>query len=60
MPEGMISLPNGLGLDYRRPDGGIERHGVSLNELTDVALRDELAGTPWHKRVPARIERLTG
>jgi anaerobic selenocysteine-containing dehydrogenase len=53
-----ISLPNGLGLDYRRADGVVERKGVSLNELTDVMQRDPIAGTPWHKRVPARVERI--
>jgi formate dehydrogenase len=30
---------------------------VAPNELTDVAMRDFLAGTPWHKHVPARLER---
>jgi anaerobic selenocysteine-containing dehydrogenase len=56
--SGHVSLPNGLGLDYRRADGVIERKGVSLNELTGVTDRDPIAGTPWHKRVPARIERI--
>jgi hypothetical protein len=32
--------------------------GVSPNELTDVAHRDFLAGTPWHKHVPARLEKV--
>ena len=31
-------------------------HGVAPNELTAVEDRDWLAGTPWHKHVPARIE----
>jgi Molybdopterin oxidoreductase Fe4S4 domain len=31
--------------------------GVAPNELTDSARRDWLAGTPWHKHVPARVER---
>ena len=56
--SGHVSLPNGLGLDYRRADGTVERKGVSLNELTGVTDRDPIAGTPWHKRVPARIERI--
>lgn len=55
---GHVSLPNGLGLDYRRADGVVERKGVSLNELTGSMERDPIAGTPWHKRVPARIERI--
>lgn len=58
LQSGHVSLPNGLGLDYRRADGVVERKGVSLNELTGVMERDPIAGTPWHKRVPARIERI--
>jgi anaerobic selenocysteine-containing dehydrogenase len=58
LQSGHISLPNGLGLDYRRADGLVERKGVSLNELTDAMKRDPIAGTPWHKRVPARVERI--
>jgi hypothetical protein len=30
---------------------------VAPNELTSVGDRDAFAGTPWHKYVPARIER---
>jgi anaerobic selenocysteine-containing dehydrogenase len=57
MQPGHVSLPNGQGLDYRSADGRIVRAGVALNELTDVALRDFMAGTPWHKHVPVRLER---
>jgi len=55
MQPGHISLPNGLGLEYRREDGSIERSGVAANELTAGDRRDFLAGTPWHKHVPARV-----
>ena len=58
LQPGHISLPNGLGIDYRRADGVVERRGVALNELTGLDDRDPIAGTPWHKRVPARIERM--
>jgi anaerobic selenocysteine-containing dehydrogenase len=58
MQPGHISLPNGLGLDYRGADGRVVRKGAPPNELTDSAQRDFLAGTPWHKHVPARLERL--
>jgi len=58
MQPGHVSLPNGLGLDYQRSDGVVERRGVALNELTNTFDRDPIAGTPWHKRVPARIERV--
>lgn len=33
------------------------RRGVAPNEVTDCTQRD-FAGTPWHKYVPARLERL--
>jgi formate dehydrogenase len=51
MQAGHVSLPNGMGLDE---DGS--RAGVAPNELTDNTLRDSIAGTPWHKSVPARLE----
>lgn len=51
MQPGHISLPNGMGLD----EGG-DRVGVAPNELTSSADRDWIAGTPWHKSVPARLE----
>ena len=54
-----MSLPNGHGLDYTASDGTRVNKGVSLNELTDTAGRDPFAGTPWHKHVPIRIERLS-
>jgi anaerobic selenocysteine-containing dehydrogenase len=57
MQPGHVSLPNGQGLDYPGADGRAARAGVAPNELTDVAARDFLAGTPWHKHVPARLER---
>jgi anaerobic selenocysteine-containing dehydrogenase len=58
MQPGHVSLPNGQGLDYRNAEGAIVRAGVAPNELTDLHQRDFLAGTPWHKHVPARLERL--
>ncbi|MEI0847963.1 molybdopterin oxidoreductase family protein [Pseudomonas aeruginosa] len=58
MQLGNISLPNGQGLDYRNAEGEVVRRGVAPNEVTDCTQRDFLAGTPWHKYVPARLERL--
>ncbi|WP_174190117.1 molybdopterin-dependent oxidoreductase [Nocardia barduliensis] len=55
MQPGHASLPNGLGLDLPTGDG-TRRTGVAANELTDLTWRDAIAGTPWHKHVPARIE----
>jgi anaerobic selenocysteine-containing dehydrogenase len=54
MQAGHISLPNGMGVDH--PEHG--RVGVAPNELTSLHHRDSVAGTPWHKYVPARIETL--
>jgi anaerobic selenocysteine-containing dehydrogenase len=51
MQPGHVSLPNGMGLD----ESG-QRAGTAPNELTDNTLRDPIAGTPWHKTVPARLE----
>jgi formate dehydrogenase len=51
MQPGHVSLPNGMGLD----ENG-ERAGIAPNELTDNSLCDPIAGTPWHKSVPARLE----
>jgi anaerobic selenocysteine-containing dehydrogenase len=53
MQAGHISLPNGLGVDH---ESGTP--GVAPNDLTSLHHRDWLAGTPWHKYVPARLERV--
>ena len=54
LQPGHVSLPNGLGLSGA---GGGEPAGVAPNELTASADRDPFVGTPWHKAVPARVER---
>ena len=48
---GHASLPNGFGLDF----SGVVT-GVAPNSLTSSDWRDDFAGTPWHKHVPAKIE----
>ncbi len=53
MPRSFVSLPNGLGVTYE--DGTV---GVAANELTASEDRDPFVGTPWHKHVPARLERV--
>ena len=53
MQRGHIALPNGLGVAYG--DHGLT--GAAPNELTSVEDRDPFVGTPWHKHVPARLER---
>jgi formate dehydrogenase len=59
MLPGHISLPNGQGVDYPGEDGGPVLTGVPANELTALEWRDPIAGTPWHKHVPARVEAIT-
>ncbi len=56
MQPGHVSLPNGLGLDFPNARGERTPTGVAPNELTRGEDRDWLAGTPWHKHTPARIE----
>jgi anaerobic selenocysteine-containing dehydrogenase len=56
MLTGHASLPNGFGLAYTAEDGETVVPGVAPNSLTSSNWRDEFAGTPWHKHVPARIE----
>ena len=58
MASGNIALPNGFGLDFPAADGSSRSAGVAPNELTSLGLKDEFAGTPWHKHVPARLEAL--
>jgi anaerobic selenocysteine-containing dehydrogenase len=65
MQPGHISLPNGLGVSYPADGpsssspsspGGLV--GIAPNELTAAEDRDPFVGTPWHKYVPARLERV--
>jgi anaerobic selenocysteine-containing dehydrogenase len=51
MREGHISLPNGLGVGTSD-----DTRGIAPNELTASSHRDRIAGTPFHKHVPARLE----
>ena len=60
MQDGHISLPNGLGLGYAPAGGEQEVTGVAPNELTSSEWKDPIAGTPWHKHVPARLELVKG
>jgi anaerobic selenocysteine-containing dehydrogenase len=58
MQPGHLSLPNGLGLSYPGASG-MTTTGVAPNELTALEDRDRFVGTPWHKHVPARLERVS-
>ncbi len=55
MLAGNISLPNGFGLG---PDDSGDAPGISPNELTSTEDRDWFAGTPFHKHVRARLEKV--
>lgn len=55
MRPGHISLPNGTGLAYDDGSGQIQQKGIAPNELTATEDKDIIAGTPWHKHIPARI-----
>jgi len=62
MQSGHISLPNGTGLaSLDQPDAPSgPSGGIAPNELTSAFDRDPFVGTPWHKYVPARLERVAG
>ncbi len=53
MLAGHISLPNGFGLGTSS-----DAVGIAPNELTSADDRDWFAGTPHHKHIPARLERV--
>jgi anaerobic selenocysteine-containing dehydrogenase len=55
MRPGHVSLPNGMGVGSS-DDAGAGTAGVAPNELTDRSHRDPIAGTPFHKQVPVRVE----
>jgi formate dehydrogenase len=55
MQDGHISIPNGMGL-YAEADSDSEVVGIPPNELTSLDWKDQYAGTPWHKHVPAKLE----
>lgn len=57
MQPGHISLPNGQGLDYPDEEGALTLTGTPPNELTSTDACDPIAGTPWHKSVPAQLEK---
>jgi anaerobic selenocysteine-containing dehydrogenase len=58
MRQGQLALPHGYGQDYPTDDGERLVNGPRINALTDSLHRDPIAGTPYHKHVPVRLERL--
>ncbi|MFK5952420.1 MAG: molybdopterin dinucleotide binding domain-containing protein [Desulfobacterium sp.] len=51
--KGQVLVPHGFGLKYK----GVE-YGVNVNQLTKSSHRDRLAGTPFHRYVPCRVEKI--
>lgn len=49
-----MSLLNGMGVGTSD-----DVRGIAPNELTDSSWCDPIAGTPFHKHVPARVEAIS-
>jgi len=58
MLPGHISLPNGLGLQTEHLSAPSAGPGIAPNELTSAEDHDWLAGTPHHKHVAARLDKV--
>ncbi len=50
---GHVVIPHGFGLEY---EGRV--YGANVNRLAKNTHRDPLAGTPLHRYVPCRVERI--
>jgi anaerobic selenocysteine-containing dehydrogenase len=59
MRRGQLALPHGFGQAYPTSDGARLTSGPRINLLTAGGNRDPIAGTPYHKNVPVRLERAT-
>jgi anaerobic selenocysteine-containing dehydrogenase len=59
MRPGQLALPHGYGQAYPAEDGERLVNGPRINALTASLNRDPIAGTPYHKHVPVRLERLS-
>lgn len=57
--RGQAALPHGFGMSVPDGHGGRVTHGPRINLITDVTDRDPIAGTPHHKDVAVRLERVT-
>ncbi len=56
---GNLSMPHGYGLLTRDEETGkLEPNGVNVQELIRASHRDALSGVPYHKAIPARLEKL--
>lgn len=59
MRDGQLALPHGYGQAYPADDGERLVNGPRVNALTDSGNCDPIAGTPYHKHVAVRLERLS-
>jgi anaerobic selenocysteine-containing dehydrogenase len=59
MRRGQLVLPHGYGQAYPVADGERLTNGPRINLLTSGAHRDPIAGTPYHKNVPVRLDLAT-
>ncbi len=57
--QGQLALPHGYGQSYPTRDGERLSNGPRVNALTDSRNCDPVAGTPYHKHVAVRLEKLT-
>jgi anaerobic selenocysteine-containing dehydrogenase len=53
--QGLVTIPNGYGLEYPATDGKRYKTGPYINELTASEDMDPLAGTPYHKYIPVNL-----
>jgi anaerobic selenocysteine-containing dehydrogenase len=51
--QGQVIMPHGFGLVFEG-----ETYGVNVNLLTKNTHRDRIAGTPYHRFIPCRVEGL--
>jgi anaerobic selenocysteine-containing dehydrogenase len=58
MRDGQLALPHGYGQAYPTETGERLSNGPRVNALTESGNRDPIAGTPYHKHVAVRLERL--
>jgi anaerobic selenocysteine-containing dehydrogenase len=55
---GNLSMPHGYGLLWENEETGeLEPHGVNVQGLVSAQHRDRLSGVPYHKYIPARVEK---
>jgi hypothetical protein len=58
MMPGVVSIPHGWGHHYKdiRLQAASQTPGVSINDLTDELLIDELSGNAAFSGVPVKVE----